>query len=175
MTYLWQKTIFTPEEIASIVEAPKTMNLEALTTLGLFYAYGTNGVSRSSDQATMILNTAMAEKHAQAFYVYAHLVMDPKFKGAIDETKSVAYLKKSAELGFDLAMAKLGDYYLDGIGLKKSYRDAERWLIKARNAASIPGLKRLIAHYNGLGYEEKVIELEKYVDAYMNSSPIKIM
>lgn len=172
MTYLWQKDVFTPEELASIKRSRETMNLEALTTLGLFYAYGKEGYTKNSDQATIILNMAMAKKHAQAFYVYAHLVMNPHFKGAIDEAKSVAYLKKAAELGFDLAMARLGEYYLDGVGLKKNMRDAERWLIKARCKEALPGLARIIEHYKSLGYEDKVSELTQIFDNYKDVKPI---
>ena len=172
MTYLWQKSDFTPEELFQIHQSQITMNLEAITTLGLFYAKGLYNYKKSSDEATLVLNKAMAKKHAQAFYVYAHLVLEKDFKGQADLTKSVAYLKKSAELGFDLAMAKLGEYYLDGVGLKKSYRDAERWLIKARTASSIPGLKRLILHYQELGFSEKVIELEDIIDNYVDIQPL---
>lgn len=174
MTYLWQKEDFSPEELFLIHQSPKTMNLEALTALGLFYAYGRFNYPRSSDEATLILNKAMAKKHAQAFFVYAHLVAQDFFKGKKDDSKSVAYLKKSAELGFDLAMSKLGDYYLEGRGLKKSYREAERWLVKARNAASIPGLEKLILHYQTEGIQEKVTELKTLLDRFVNIKPYSI-
>jgi len=174
MIYLWQKDTFNNDEILLIQQSPKTMNLEALTTLGLFYAYGRHNYPQSSDEATRILNMAMAKKHAQAFYVYALLVAQDFFKGQIDNTKSVSYLKKSAELGFDLAMSKLGDYYLEGKGVKKSYRDAEKWLVKARNAASIPGLKTLAKYYQELTYLDKVSELESLIVSFRNIKPYSI-
>lgn len=174
MSYLWQKTSFSKEELKEIATSLDTMNLEALTTLGLFYAHGYYDYPVSCDQATKILNIAMSKKHAQAFYVYAGLVLLDSFKGQLDESKSVAYLRKSAELGFDLAMAKLGEFYLDGIGLKVNYRDAERWLIKARSESAIPGLKRLISYYQNLGYNDKVLELKDYVNKFTDIQPMKI-
>jgi len=174
MTYLWQKDVYTIDELADIANSPTTYNLEALTALGRLYALGLYNYPQSSDQATLILNMAMSKKHAQAFYVYALLVDQDFFKGKQDHTKSVAYLKKSSELGFDLAMTKLGEYYLIGKGVKKSYRDAEKWLSKARNAASIPGLKVLVEIYKELQYFDKVLELEKLIDSFINIKPYNI-
>lgn len=172
--YLWQKDQLSEEELVFIAQSPQTYNLEALTTLGLFYAYGRYGYKQSADEATYILNQAMAKKHAQAFYVYAHLVGEAFFKGEVDWTKSVAYLKKSAELGFDLAMTALGEYYLIGKGVKKSYRDGEKWLLKARNASSIPGLMILEKHYRELGYTDKANELLNVIKTYKSIEPIHI-
>ncbi len=174
MTYLWQKNDFSPADLERISRSRTTLDLEAMTTLGLFHAYGTHGYRQSSDEATRILNDAMAKKHAQAFFVYGKLVAQDFFKGKKDITKSVAYLKKSAELGFDLAMAKLGDYYLEGKGVKKSYRDAEKWLTKARHQSAIPGLNHLIEVYTNLGYLDKVEELQQLVSRYINIKPYKI-
>lgn len=174
MTYLWQKETFSPEELLAIHQSVETMNLEALTTLGLFYAYGRFNYPQSSNEATQILNLAMGKKHAQAFYIYASLVAQDFFKGCKDDTKSVAYLKKSAELGFDLAMSKLGEYYLQGKGVKKSYRDAENWLVKARCAASIPGLKILVEHYQALDLIDKANELIFIIENFVNIKPHNI-
>lgn len=172
--YLWQKDHFSAEELALISQSPQTSNLEALTTLGVFYAYGRCGYKQSTADATLILNQAMAKKHAQAFYVYAGLVSQAFFKGEVDCNKSVAYLKKSAELGFDLAMTALGEYYLIGKGVKKSYRDAEKWLLKARNQSSIPGLKTLEKYYRELGYNEKANEIAEVIQTYKTCEPIYI-
>lgn len=172
--YLWQQSTFSDEELVTISQSRHTMNLEALTTLGLFYAYGKFHYPQSSYEATIVLNLAMAKKHAQAYYVYAHLVALDFFKGVTDLSKSVAYLKKSAELGFDLAMSRLGEYYLDGKGVKQSYRDAEKWLIKARNPASTKGLTFLEKYYRELGYDDKANELLQIIRDFQDITPRKI-
>lgn len=168
MIYLWEKHIFTEDEIKRLEASRTNEDYEAITALGLCYARGSNNYPFDRTIATKLLNRAMKYKYAQAYYIYALLVVDPTFVKTIDEAKHVTFLKRSANLGFDRAMSKLGDAFLYGKGVKQSYRDAENFLIKARNKYSVDGLEELAKFYESEGYKEKASYLRNFKEKFRN-------
>jgi TPR repeat protein len=164
--YLWEKDTLSTEERNRVKKSLVTLDYEALTALGLRYALGFDGYFQNKDYAIKLFNMCMRAKYAQSYYVYALLLINPKFNNPIDEHKYVAFLKRSMNLGFDKAISKIGEAYLEGVGVKESYREAEYYLVKARCKESAEPLHKLARIYREQGYFDKAKDLESISEKY---------
>ncbi|MGI6644423.1 MAG: tetratricopeptide repeat protein [Bacilli bacterium] len=165
MKYLWEIEHYTDDQLERIINSENSKDYEAITALALFYALGKYNFPKDNKRAIKLLNYCMRDKHAQSYYVYALLLINPAFSVQTDEHKYIAFLKRSANLGFDKAMSKIGEAYLFGIGVKLSLRDAESYLTKARCKESVRGLEKLAQIYEE-GYPEKAESLKDLADKF---------
>lgn len=80
-----------------------------------------------------------------------------------DSTRAFQFYARSLSLGFDLAVYKLGLMYYHGAGVKKNYKKALKWFLKAAEETELSNVK--LMHYIAEIYENGIGGIENTKNA----------
>lgn len=155
-------------------------NLSAQMFLGIMTYYGV-GIEKDAEQSIDLLESLPSftskDGALKEEFLYTH------FKGTHEYPKMIYWLKKGADAGRDIAMYRLAECYLDGIGVDINIRSAVSYLVKAYENGSDLAAKKLGLQGTALQITNNTLKLleiageEDCVDAqlqlfkYYNSKP----
>lgn len=155
-------------------------NLSAQMFLGIMTYYGV-GIEKDAEQSIDLLESLPSftskDGALKEEFLYTH------FKGTHEYPKMIYWLKKGADAGRDIAMYRLAECYLDGIGVDIDIRNAVSYLVKAYENGSDLAAKKLGLQGTALQITNDTLKLleiageEECVDAqlqlfkYYNSKP----
>jgi TPR repeat protein len=92
-----------------------------------------------------------------------------------DFKEASAWYKAAAELGYSLAMANMGDFLRQGVGVVKDLREAEKWLRKAL-AKGCPQASESLAKLKSEAgdYEGEVQQLEDAIEVAQKNGEVQV-
>ncbi|MGI6714168.1 MAG: tetratricopeptide repeat protein [Bacilli bacterium] len=151
--YLWEQAPEDEYQRQRLALNAASGDVEAATALGYFYSLGLYDYPRDLKRGRRYFDEGMAKRYPQAYYVYALVLLETE---PVDYHKALKFFERSANLGFGRGMAQVGNFFLEGKAVKKSYQLAEEWLVKSRCRDARAGLLFLAKHY-----EEEGKDLEK--------------
>ncbi len=103
---------------------------KAQTNLGALYRDGL-GVAQSYHKAARWFREATRRGNQRARWAFARLYEDGGYRNVRDYEVIFAYYLEAAEEGNPDAQISVGDFYYSGKGIKKNYREARKWYLKA--------------------------------------------
>ena len=133
-------------------------NREGLYHLGRFYYLG-YGVDKNINYAVDFLSQAAEKKHEKALYILYKILYKSNKEAAI------GYLKKAAELRYDLAMYDYAVHQLYGDDVQKNVEEAVKLLeacAKYKHKGAISKLAYLYSTGNGISADKE--KAQKYRD-----------
>jgi TPR repeat protein len=111
-------------------KAANAGHVRAQIDLGILYFRG-RGVERDLVQARAWLEKAAAKDDPYALYALGRAMEDSQGAALADPVRAADLYRRAAELGHPLAALRYGLALMDGIGVKKDGRTAQRWLLQA--------------------------------------------
>ncbi|MCH3976079.1 MAG: hypothetical protein LKE36_00470 [Bacilli bacterium] len=166
--YLWEKSSLDSAELQSIEKEARHEKLEALLALASFYHRGAYGYPMDEKKAMRYMDEAMAKHYPQAFYMYAEWLLEtPSLNDGI-YFKALKFFERSANLGYGRAMARIGHFFLYGLGVKVDYVQAEKWLLAAKSHFAIDDLNALAKHYRELKRDKDAENVLLAAQEYQN-------
>ena len=119
-----------------LIESAEHGYVAAQLHLGLCYEVGmgaTSYIKRDKNEAYKWYMTVANQGNAEGWYRLAKMHDSSRIQNGdydkykADKCKAFAFYKKSAEMGYDFAMHKLGDMYRFGQGTAKDIPEALKW------------------------------------------------
>ena len=175
-------TYNSPDELQKLMILVEQGNPEAQYHLACSYLTGSKGVEINLDRALELFIMSASAGFPSSIFNLAMYHLSG-FKHARGDNyhhtpnllEVVKLIKKSAELGDPLGMAKLGEYYLEGKnGVVQNYLEAFKWLDKSSKYGIADSFYYLGAMYQlGLGVEKDLIEAHKFLNLTVTYSSTK--
>ena len=102
---------------------------DQISIIGDYYANGTNGRKKDTDEAYLWYEKAAEIGNVSAGYSAGKILMNRRRKG--DYEKALELFRTSAEHGHVDSQYELGCAYYYGKGVEKNYQEALKWFEKA--------------------------------------------
>ncbi|HMM00851.1 MAG TPA: hypothetical protein PKC96_05885 [Bacilli bacterium] len=166
--YWWEKSGLDSDELHRIEKEARYENLEALLALASFYHRGAYNYPQDDKKAMRYMDEAMAKHYPQAFYMYAEWLLEQPSLNEGVYYKALKFFERSANLGYGRAMARIGHFFLYGLGVKVDYVQAEKWLLAAKSHFAIDDLTTLGKHYRELNRDKDAENVLLAAQEYQN-------
>ena len=162
-------------EIMLLEQAAVLGNTDAMTTMGNYYRFGYEAISKDPLAAKTWFEKAIQRNDYSAAFLLGEMYYFGEL-GDINYNESFKYFKKAAEANIQLAYYGLGFSYLKGIGTEKNYSKAFHWLEKSANANDPSGQSYCaLCFYKGLGVGKDYFKAFNLFEKAANGGDVNAM
>lgn len=145
---------------------------EAVCDLANFYAYGLV-VQKNESKAFMLYEAAAEAGVSEAQCMLAQMYYLGKNGQEVDYSKAFSLFAQASNAGHFASMFKLGDHYVNGLGVPVDFVKAKYWYEKAGNEGNIIPAKVNLAsmYWRGIGVEKDLRKACEILEVSARSDP----